>query len=371
MPIFDQGYQHWKGTLTSHAWRWLTITQYGVRAQLRNPLVWLVMLAAWVPAIGLWVILVFWGLLEQKSDFIQPVVNLLNLSPELRDGARGFRVPVWTITYQFFFQFEMFFAMILVMLVGPNLISQDLRFNAMPLYLSRPLRRVDYFAGKLGVIGCFLGAVVIVPAAVAYVLGVLFSLDPGVFADTYHLLLAILVYGAVTVLSAGTLMLALSSLSRRSLYVGAMWIGIWFVSWLMSVVLSAIQEAAVMQDFYQREAEMAQVDPAGPGNQMHFRWDPQFRKRMLEVRLSMQRDNWRHLLSYVNDLDRIGQALLGTETAWRKMASLGPPDMGDEIVLAMGVPQYPWYWSAAVLAGLAGLSVWILSFRVKSLDRLR
>ena len=74
--------------------------------------------------------------------------------------------------------------MILVLLVGPGLISQDLRFNALPLYFSRPLRRFDYFLGKLGVIGFFLGAVAIVPAVVAYVLGVVFSLDLGVVRDT-------------------------------------------------------------------------------------------------------------------------------------------------------------------------------------------
>ena len=31
MPIFDQGYQHWNGTLSGHAWRWLAITRRGVR----------------------------------------------------------------------------------------------------------------------------------------------------------------------------------------------------------------------------------------------------------------------------------------------------------------------------------------------------
>ena len=33
--------------------------------------------------------------------------------------------------------------------------------------------------------------------------------------------------------------------------------------------------------------------------------------------------------------------------------------------------QFPWYWSAAVLVGLFGLSACILNFRIKSLDRLR
>ncbi len=52
-------------------------------------------------------------------------------------------------------------------MVGPNLISQDLRFNAIPLYFSRPVRRFDYFLGKLGVIATFLAAVSIVPAVAA------------------------------------------------------------------------------------------------------------------------------------------------------------------------------------------------------------
>jgi hypothetical protein len=34
-------------------------------------------------------------------------------------------------------------------------------------------------------------------------------------------------------------------------------------------------------------------------------------------------------------------------------------------------PQYPWYWSAAVLTGLGALAICILNFRIKSLDRLK
>ena len=31
MPIIDQGYQHWSGELSGHAWRWLAIARHGVR----------------------------------------------------------------------------------------------------------------------------------------------------------------------------------------------------------------------------------------------------------------------------------------------------------------------------------------------------
>src|SRR5262249_43306407 len=52
MPIFDQGYQHWQGTLSSHAWRWLTVTRHGVRGQLQNRWTRLIMLFAWGAAAG-------------------------------------------------------------------------------------------------------------------------------------------------------------------------------------------------------------------------------------------------------------------------------------------------------------------------------
>jgi hypothetical protein len=106
-------------------------------------------------------------------------------------------------------------SMLLILLVGPNLISQDLRFNALPLYLSRPLRRIDYFAGKLGVITAFLGMIVIVPSVIAYILGLLFSLDITILKDTIGVLFRAVIYGLVISVSAGMLILEPADLRPR------------------------------------------------------------------------------------------------------------------------------------------------------------
>jgi len=178
MPIFDQGYQHWDGKLSSHAWRWFTISARGARSQFKSRWVRLAILGAWIPAAVLATVLIAWGLIEQKSKLILPFLSLFHDLPEsIMLDPRSYRVTIWTIAYQYFFLIEMFFSMILVLLVGPSLISRDIRFNAIPLYFSRPLRRFDYFAGKLGVIGFFLAAVAVVPALIAYVLGLCFSMD--------------------------------------------------------------------------------------------------------------------------------------------------------------------------------------------------
>jgi ABC-2 type transport system permease protein len=339
MPIFEQGYQHWQGKLSGHTWRWLTITRHGVRAQLANRWVRLVILLAWLPALLLAAFLAFWGLVEQQSSLVTPLLGAL-LDPKLAfvvlNDPQQFRTAVWTIAYRYFFQYEIFFSMILVLLVGPSLISQDLRFNAIPLYFSRPMRRWDYFVGKLGIIAVYVAAVAIVPALLAYVLGLCFSLDLAVVRDTLRVLGGGLAYGLVVVASAGTLMLALSALSRNARVVGAFWVGLWIVSNMAAGVLGRILP--------------------------HQEWCP--------------------LVSYTANLDRLSAELLNSGRAFDQvnatidelnLASSAPRRriMARMMPKLSNGPDFPWYWSAGVLAGLVGLSLWILTSRVQSLDRLK
>src|SRR4029078_1393726 len=111
------------------------------------------------------------------------------LGRRILEGPREFRVEIWTLCFHYFLWWELWFSMLLVLLVGPTLISQDLRYNALALYFSRPLRRIDYFVGKLGVIVALISAVIIVPSVFAYLFGLLFSLDITIIRDTSRILL--------------------------------------------------------------------------------------------------------------------------------------------------------------------------------------
>ncbi len=428
MPIFDQGYQHWKGPLAGHGRRWLAIARQGVRAQLKSRIVRLLLLAAWMPALGLIGVLALWGLLEQQAE---TVLNLVSrLLPDVAKDPGAYRTAVWTIAYSFFFKAELVCSLFLVLMVGPNLISRDLRFNALPLYFSRPLRRIDYFLGKLGVIGFYLLATVIGPAIAAYILGVAFSLDLSVIADTHRLLWASLVYGLVIAVSAGTLVLALSSLSRRSIYVGIAWAGFCFLTLLVSSILVGVSGDIQRREAMQGEMEKWLKDhPPPPGVEVFHhgaytsvryrpraapddasdpnRRDDEARRYQEDfwrahsqawvdaeaARLEAGRDDWRPIISYPHNLDRLGDQLLGTDHAWmvigraleRPVAAIGPVvnlqtrgsfgprfnrPPNDRRYANRWVGQFPWQWSVGVLAGLLLVSVWILNTRVKSLDRL-
>lgn len=347
MPILDQGYQHWSGRLSGRAPRWWAITRQGVKVQLKNRWVILTLIAALVPALALAAFLGLWGLFEQKSSILAPLLFLFQSLPEeLRDGPKGYRSAIWTIAFSLFLDFQIFASMILTLLVGPDLISQDLRFNALPLYLSKPLRRLDYFLGKLGVIAAFLLAVTLAPAVLAYVVGLGFSLDPATLRDTWRVLTASTLFSLIVAASAGLLMLAFSSLSRNSRNVTALWVGLWMIGNVGSGAMLATP---------QRE--------------------------------------WAPLLSYTSNLGNIRDALLGYDQEWEKIDRLfqagkdlaqgggppfgpfgrrrppEPPPFADDDPLK--IPKPSWPWPAGVLAGLGLISTVILSTRVRSLDRLK
>ena len=82
-------------------------------------------------------------------------------------------------------------------------------------------------------------------------------------------------------------------------------------------------------------------------------------------------NDWRPMFSYTANLHRLGAVLLDTNSAWERCATLVRPRERAMMLASVKGPQYPWYWSAGVLAGLLGLSLCILSLRVKSLDRLK
>jgi ABC-2 type transport system permease protein len=390
MPIFDQGYQHWSGELTGHGWRWLAITRHGVRIGMKNRLLRIALLIAWLPAVVLAFFLCVWGLLEQKSDLVEPLVPFLTsmIGPELVNNPKAFRVEVWTLAYDYFLLTELRFSMLVILLVGPGLISRDLRFNALPLYLSRPLRRIDYFLGKLGVVVVFLGLVLVVPSVIAYVLGLLFSLDLTIVRDTFALLLACVGYGAVVSVSAGLLILALSSLSRSSRYVGLFWLAVWFVSSMVGTVLEAVNQERRAHHQYMRAVEAEQaaaraaqpdqpVQPAkisGGPKQRVPRPQVDYQRIMADIQREQReaaKTDWRPLFSFTANVSRVGRHWLGADASWEKLAETVPAEERDGYLNAHMGPQYPWYWSAIILAVLVGLSVCVLSFRVKSLDRLR
>jgi hypothetical protein len=128
-----------------------------------------------------------------------------------------------------------------------------------------------------------------------------------------------------------------------------MWIGLWFVTSTLAGILVSIDQQQRLH-----EARLA-------GNDRHS-------TEFLASELDVAKTDWRPLVSYTTNLSRIGKELLGTDACWERILQSRP--INQKAVLLYSTSRdslYPWYWSAAVLAVLFGLSACILNFSIKSL----
>jgi hypothetical protein len=92
---------------------------------------------------------------------------------------------------------------------------------------------------------------------------------------------------------------------------------------------------------------------------------------MIDEELDDAKHDWRPLVSYTGNLDRVKDALLGTNSCWEKLSLTESQENRSRFLMSHLGAQYPWQWSALVLTILFGISVCILNYRVKSLDRLK
>ena len=120
---------------------------------------------------------------------------------------------------------------------APGLIANDRRANALQIYLSKPLTRAEYVFGKLAILMTFLLLVTWVPAIVLLVVQIAFAGNFQFFTSNIYLFPAITVFSFVQVVTVASAMLALSSLSNSSRYVGILYAALLFFSQALFGVL--------------------------------------------------------------------------------------------------------------------------------------
>src|SRR4029453_14661949 len=77
-------------------------------------------------------------------------------------------IPICAVFFQFWVNFQAWPAYLVMLLVGPPLVSRDLRNNALPLYLCRPFSRAEYVIGKMSVLLILLSAITWVPGELLF-----------------------------------------------------------------------------------------------------------------------------------------------------------------------------------------------------------
>jgi ABC-2 type transport system permease protein len=205
MPIHDQGYRRYGGRRAPHGRTWWVIARAGIMNMLRQRRFLGLLLFAWSPfivrAVQLYV----------ASNFQQ--ASFLAASAE---------------TFREYLGQQSIFVFFVTIFVGAGLIANDRRANALQIYLSKPLARSEYIVGKLVTLLVFLVGVTWVPAMLLLVLQIMFTGSTAFVSRNLYLFPAITLYSLAQVFTSAFAMLALSSMSKSSRFVGVMYAGIIF-----------------------------------------------------------------------------------------------------------------------------------------------
>jgi ABC-2 type transport system permease protein len=219
MPIYDLGYRHWTGRWTSHPYRWWAITRRGVGLLAKNKRFIALMILSGIP-------------------FLVRAVMIY------ASTLTGRNVPLLRIDAKFFEDFlsqqMQFFGFFIAIFAGAGLIANDLKANALQIYLSKPITRQDYLLGKLGILVFFLALPTLVPGLLLFLIAILFKSDIGFVHELYWVPGSIVAYSVIIMFSFALIMLALSSLSKSSRFAGINFIAVFFFSQILYGILSSI-----------------------------------------------------------------------------------------------------------------------------------
>ena len=249
MPLHDLGYRNWQGRLTPLATRWWVIAETGIRLAFRINWLRRLLLLAWLPAIYMGVLFFAFEQSETQPGWragaVQTIGSAVHLPPEqaIRFATADIdevRHQVWAHLLMVFFRQPQGFALlILVGMVAPPLIANDIRTRAFLLYFSRPVSRGQYILGKSAVVLAYGAMITLSPALGLYVLAVLFSPDLNVIWQTWDLPLRAVAATLVLMVPTTLLALAFSSLAKESRYAGFAWFAAWGLGWAAYAVLNA------------------------------------------------------------------------------------------------------------------------------------
>jgi ABC-2 type transport system permease protein len=148
MAVYERSWRRFSGRLGSLRWRFLVVTRFALREVFSSRMFTAFYVLCAIPSVvGLF--LVYFshnlGLLRQ-----------LGLTEEFMEGLT---LPF----FQILFSWQATPAFLVAVIVAPTLLAADLANGALPLYLSRPLRRADYVLGKLAVLGTLLSPITWMP----------------------------------------------------------------------------------------------------------------------------------------------------------------------------------------------------------------
>ena len=224
MAVYEQTYKPYTGKLTPEWNRFLIIPRHTLRGVFNSKLFTAFYVICFLP------LLVEAVLIYLHHNFT--ALTIFNASTRQL-------IPIDGSFFQAFVIVQGCFAFFVALLVGPPLVSRDLRNNALPLYLCRPFSRTEYVMGKMSVLLILLSWITWIPQLLmfffqSYLEGFAW------FRSNLWMLSAILISGLVWILLLALLSQTVSALLKWRIVASGAMLGLVFIPSVFAGIVNLI-----------------------------------------------------------------------------------------------------------------------------------
>jgi ABC-2 type transport system permease protein len=224
MAVYEQTYKPYTGKLTPEWSRFLIIPRHALRGVFNSKLFTAFYVICFIPL-----------LVEAVLIYLHHNVTALAI---MNLNARQL-IPIDGSFFQYFVNIQGGFAFFVALLVGPPLVSRDLRNNALPLYLCRPFSRTEYVMGKMSVLLILLSWITWVPQLLMFLFQ---SYLEGFawFRSNLWIASAILIGGIVWILLLALISQTLSALLKWRIVASGAMLGLVFIPSVFAEIVNLI-----------------------------------------------------------------------------------------------------------------------------------
>jgi ABC-2 type transport system permease protein len=204
VPIYEQTYRRYEARAPLRKVRFWPITREALRLVLARR----------------------WFLILLIGGWLQFLVRVIQVYVVTRFPEAGRVLPVDGRLFGEFLGIQLMPALLVTIFSGAGLIANDLRTGAILVYLSRPLTRRDYVAGKLLVVVILVLFITLLPCLLLYLIALALAPEQFLKWELAWIAPAIVVYCAVIALALSLVALAVSSLSKSARVAGLGFFGL-------------------------------------------------------------------------------------------------------------------------------------------------
>lgn len=216
MPIYRQTYNHYDGEYLPVSFSWAVIAQKTIHLCWRNK--WFKFFR--FPVLGVFLLFIMWIYFATNLDLLA-----------MMDINLGQFEQRFAVDYEFYYSFiviQMYLSMVITIVLCPLFISNDLKFKAIGLYLSKAITRFDYLIGKgMGLFFYLFLNLLLMP----FLLVLIYAnfTDNIAYLFDVQLLMRIVLFGGLVSVSLVMITLAVSSISHSTATVNVVQVCVFFL----------------------------------------------------------------------------------------------------------------------------------------------